>query len=263
MVVNLIISSCSSSSGRSQQLKLQFIFSSGFVLLNRIMFYGCYPMFFLLKLPQEALRVLDIIVRQLAAECWEVVRPCQFEKHAVDTNEHPANLGLINFFSCVSWFSTFRSVFLGNLSDTNRPVSTFLQCNAKAIGSGSEGAESIRINVILENACSEQRARMSAMDSTSRNDEDMLDHVTLTYNREHNVRKSAKEMHTTGTGNTTIYPLATTKSIGAGFPLSGQLITVAQVSISSFDNVHGMVHHYEVGISSSSSSKFMILLFNQ
>ncbi|XP_026381961.1 uncharacterized protein LOC113276545 isoform X2 [Papaver somniferum] len=44
-------------------------------------------------------------------------------------------------------------------------------------------------NVILENACSEQRARMSAMDSTSRNDEDMLDHVTLTYNREHNVRK--------------------------------------------------------------------------
>ncbi|XP_043705778.1 ATP synthase subunit gamma, mitochondrial [Telopea speciosissima] len=38
-------------------------------------------------------------------------------------------------------------------------------------------------NAILENATSEQGARMSAMDSSSRNAGDMLDRLTLTYNR--------------------------------------------------------------------------------
>ncbi|KAK9118867.1 hypothetical protein Scep_016960 [Stephania cephalantha] len=38
-------------------------------------------------------------------------------------------------------------------------------------------------NGVLENACSELGARMSAMDSSSRNAGDMLDRLTLTYNR--------------------------------------------------------------------------------
>lgn len=38
-------------------------------------------------------------------------------------------------------------------------------------------------NAQLENACSEQGARMSAMDSSSRNASDMLDRLTLSYNR--------------------------------------------------------------------------------
>ncbi|CAI9111818.1 OLC1v1012141C1 [Oldenlandia corymbosa var. corymbosa] len=38
-------------------------------------------------------------------------------------------------------------------------------------------------NAVLENACSEQGARMSAMDSSSRNAGEMLDRLTLTYNR--------------------------------------------------------------------------------
>lgn len=38
-------------------------------------------------------------------------------------------------------------------------------------------------NAILENACSELGARVSAMDSSSRNAGDMLDRLTLTYNR--------------------------------------------------------------------------------
>uniref|UniRef100_A0A0C9RPU0 ATP synthase subunit gamma, mitochondrial n=1 Tax=Wollemia nobilis TaxID=56998 RepID=A0A0C9RPU0_9CONI len=38
-------------------------------------------------------------------------------------------------------------------------------------------------NACLENACSEQGARMSAMDSSSRNAGEMLDRLTLTYNR--------------------------------------------------------------------------------
>ncbi|OVA00800.1 ATPase [Macleaya cordata] len=41
----------------------------------------------------------------------------------------------------------------------------------------------VLFNAILENACSEQGARMSAMDSSSRNAGDMLDRLTLTYNR--------------------------------------------------------------------------------
>ena len=40
-------------------------------------------------------------------------------------------------------------------------------------------------NAVLENACSEQGARMSAMDSSSRNAGEMLDRLTLTYNRYH------------------------------------------------------------------------------
>lgn len=38
-------------------------------------------------------------------------------------------------------------------------------------------------NASLENACSEQGARMSAMDNSSRNASDMLDRLTLSYNR--------------------------------------------------------------------------------
>ncbi|XP_019153052.1 PREDICTED: ATP synthase subunit gamma, mitochondrial-like [Ipomoea nil] len=41
----------------------------------------------------------------------------------------------------------------------------------------------IMFNSVLENACSEQGARMSAMDSSSRNAGEMLDRLTLTYNR--------------------------------------------------------------------------------
>ncbi|XP_065856174.1 ATP synthase subunit gamma, mitochondrial [Euphorbia lathyris] len=41
----------------------------------------------------------------------------------------------------------------------------------------------VMFNAVLENACSEMGARMSAMDSSSRNAGDMLDRLTLTYNR--------------------------------------------------------------------------------
>ncbi|KAL2340696.1 hypothetical protein Fmac_008636 [Flemingia macrophylla] len=41
----------------------------------------------------------------------------------------------------------------------------------------------VMYNAVLENACSEQGARMSAMDSSSRNAGEMLDRLTLTYNR--------------------------------------------------------------------------------
>ncbi|XP_062169881.1 ATP synthase subunit gamma, mitochondrial [Alnus glutinosa] len=41
----------------------------------------------------------------------------------------------------------------------------------------------VLFNAVLENATSEQGARMSAMDSSSRNAGDMLDRLTLTYNR--------------------------------------------------------------------------------
>lgn len=41
----------------------------------------------------------------------------------------------------------------------------------------------VLFNAMMENACSEQGARMSAMDSSSRNAGEMLDRLTLTYNR--------------------------------------------------------------------------------
>eukprot|EP00897_Mesotaenium_endlicherianum_P003474 jgi/Mesen1/3154/ME000184S02229 len=42
---------------------------------------------------------------------------------------------------------------------------------------------SVLYNASLESACSEQGARMSAMDSSTRNASDMLDRLTLSYNR--------------------------------------------------------------------------------
>lgn len=42
---------------------------------------------------------------------------------------------------------------------------------------------SLFYNASLENACSEQGARMSAMDNSTRNASDMLDRLTLSYNR--------------------------------------------------------------------------------
>lgn len=41
----------------------------------------------------------------------------------------------------------------------------------------------VMFNAVLENGCSELGARMSAMDSSSRNAGEMLDRLTLTYNR--------------------------------------------------------------------------------
>jgi len=46
-------------------------------------------------------------------------------------------------------------------------------------------------NAQLENACSEQGARMSAMDSSSRNASDMLGRLTLSYNRCENQTPSS------------------------------------------------------------------------
>ncbi|VVB07313.1 unnamed protein product [Arabis nemorensis] len=52
---------------------------------------------------------------------------------------------------------------------------------------GRDTAESVGVpvmfNAVLENACSEMGARISAMDSSSRNAGEMLDRLTLTYNR--------------------------------------------------------------------------------
>lgn len=42
-------------------------------------------------------------------------------------------------------------------------------------------------NASLENASSEQGARMSAMDNSTRNAKDMLDRLTLSYNRSENT----------------------------------------------------------------------------
>eukprot|EP00245_Coleochaete_scutata_P014720 TRINITY_DN6365_c0_g1_i1.p1 TRINITY_DN6365_c0_g1~~TRINITY_DN6365_c0_g1_i1.p1 ORF type:complete len:330 (-),score=69.30 TRINITY_DN6365_c0_g1_i1:780-1769(-) len=42
---------------------------------------------------------------------------------------------------------------------------------------------SLLYNAMLENSCSEQGARMSAMDSSTRNASDMLERLTLSYNR--------------------------------------------------------------------------------
>jgi len=54
----------------------------------------------------------------------------------------------------------------------------------------------VLFNAVLENATSEQGARMSAMDSSSRNAGDMLDRLTLTYNRSLSLSLSLSHAHT-------------------------------------------------------------------
>ncbi|KAH7521406.1 hypothetical protein FEM48_Zijuj07G0029600 [Ziziphus jujuba var. spinosa] len=53
----------------------------------------------------------------------------------------------------------------------------------------------VLFNAVMENACSEQGARMSAMDSSSRNAGEMLDRLTLTYNRSLSLSLSVACMH--------------------------------------------------------------------
>ncbi|GMY15517.1 ATP synthase subunit gamma, mitochondrial [Fagus crenata] len=54
----------------------------------------------------------------------------------------------------------------------------------------------VLFNAVLENACSEQGARMSAMDSSSRNAGNMLDRLTLTYNSSLSLSLSHTHTHT-------------------------------------------------------------------
>ena len=54
----------------------------------------------------------------------------------------------------------------------------------------------VLFNAVLENACSEQGARMSAMDSSSRNAGEMLDRLTLSYNRSLSLSLSLSHTHT-------------------------------------------------------------------
>ena len=56
-------------------------------------------------------------------------------------------------------------------------------CSNKEVVLTFDGCVQVMFNAVLENACSEQGARMSAMDSSSRNAGEMLDRLTLTYNR--------------------------------------------------------------------------------
>ncbi|KAF9613793.1 hypothetical protein IFM89_011517 [Coptis chinensis] len=53
----------------------------------------------------------------------------------------------------------------------------------------------VMFNAVLEHACSEQVARMSAMDSSSRNAGDMLDRLTLTYNRTYQAAITTELIH--------------------------------------------------------------------
>ncbi|KAJ6809698.1 putative ATP synthase subunit gamma, mitochondrial [Iris pallida] len=53
----------------------------------------------------------------------------------------------------------------------------------------------VMFNAVLENACSELGARMSAMDSSSRNAGEVLDRLTLTYNRSLSLSLSLPHWH--------------------------------------------------------------------
>ncbi|CAL5364264.1 unnamed protein product [Camellia sinensis] len=60
----------------------------------------------------------------------------------------------------------------------------------------------VMFNAILENTCSEQGARMSAMDNSSKNAGEMLDRLTLTY---YNRILEARDLPTRSFNSTSVY----------------------------------------------------------
>ena len=59
-----------------------------------------------------------------------------------------------------------------------------LKRKCSSISSCAENISTQIFRGLLENAASEQGARMSAMDSATRNASDMIDSLTLSYNRQ-------------------------------------------------------------------------------
>ena len=91
-------------------------------------------------------------------------------------------------FSCVGYFSPYGLSLIFILSLFTLLKFSAMYCNNLYLVRDQSPLAllflaQVLFNAVLENACSELGARMSAMDSSSRNAGEMLDRLTLTYNR--------------------------------------------------------------------------------
>lgn len=98
------------------------------------------------------------------------------------------------FQSVVSFLPTMATVLSPELVEREAETGKLQDLGSYEVEGGDTQSEILQnltefqfscvmFNAILESACSEQGARMSAMDSSSRNAGEMLDRLSLTYNR--------------------------------------------------------------------------------
>lgn len=98
------------------------------------------------------------------------------------------------FQSVVSFLPTTATIFSPEIVERESEAGKLGDLDSYEVEGGDTKSEILQnltefqfscvmFNAVLENACSEQGARMSAMDSSSRNAGEMLDRLTLTYNR--------------------------------------------------------------------------------
>lgn len=123
---------------------------------------------------------------QVAALADDILKNVQFDALRIVFNK---------FGSVVSFLPTMSTVLSPEIVERESEAGgTLGELDSYEIEGGETKSEILQnlaefqlscvlFNAVLENACSEQGARMSAMDSSSRNAGEMLDRLTLTYNR--------------------------------------------------------------------------------
>ncbi|XP_057517301.1 ATP synthase subunit gamma, mitochondrial [Amaranthus tricolor] len=123
---------------------------------------------------------------QVAALADDILKNVQFDALRIVFNK---------FHSVVSFVPTVSTILSPEIVERESEAGgTLDELDSYEIEGGESKSEILQnltefqfscvlFNAVLENACSEQGARMSAMDSSSRNAGDMLDRLTLTYNR--------------------------------------------------------------------------------
>uniref|UniRef100_A0A803L9I5 ATP synthase subunit gamma n=2 Tax=Chenopodium quinoa TaxID=63459 RepID=A0A803L9I5_CHEQI len=123
---------------------------------------------------------------QVAAVADDILKNVQFDALKIVFNK---------FSSVVSFLPTVATILSPEIVERESEAGgTLGELDSYEIEGGETKSEILQnlaefqfscvmYNAVLENACSEQGARMSAMDSSSRNAGEVLDRLTLTYNR--------------------------------------------------------------------------------
>ncbi|XP_021761501.1 ATP synthase subunit gamma, mitochondrial-like [Chenopodium quinoa] len=123
---------------------------------------------------------------QVAAVADDILKNVQFDALKIVFNK---------FSSVVSFLPTVATILSPEIVERESEAGGVLgELDSYEIEGGETKSEILQnlaefqfscvlYNAVLENACSEQGARMSAMDSSSRNAGEVLDRLTLTYNR--------------------------------------------------------------------------------
>uniref|UniRef100_A0A5B7AMG1 ATP synthase subunit gamma n=1 Tax=Davidia involucrata TaxID=16924 RepID=A0A5B7AMG1_DAVIN len=148
------------------------------------------------QLLRDSKRDIQISITELQKKPLNYTQVSVLADDILKTVEYDALRMVFNkFHSVVSFMPTIATVLSPEIVEREAEAGGKLgDLDSYEIEGGETKAEVLQnlaefqfscvfFNAVLENACSEQGARMSAMDNSSRHVGEMLDHLTLTYNR--------------------------------------------------------------------------------